>query len=338
MIVTNMADALGLTPDMLIALSLPILGALILIAAAFTGGKERERFKRRVKDVGGGPSLSQAHKDRTVNVKLSTSDSSIPALDRLIKRALPRREELRQRLARTGLEISLGTYLTICLVVAIVCFTLLMLTGKLPMAAAAIAGLATGIALPHVVTGLLAKRRQAKFIANFPEAIDLMTRGLKSGLPIIESIKTAGQEVPNPVGSELRRVTDAVRLGNKLEDELTETSNRLALQEFKFFTISLAIQNETGGNLAETLNNLSDVLRKRRQLKLKIKALSSEAKTSAYIIGSLPFVMAAIIYMINPGYISTLIVDPRGHVMIGLGLFSFFVGAVVMFKMVRFDY
>jgi len=338
MIVSKLADIFGLTPDMLIALSLPVLGALILIVAAFAGGKDRERFKRRVKEVRRENLSGRPLPDQKVNVKLSTSDSSILVFDRLIKRALPRREELRQRLARTGLEISLGTYLTICLVVAIVSFTLLMLTGKLPMAAAAIAAMAKGIALHHIVTGLLAKRRQAKFIANFPEAIDLMTRGLKSGLPIVESIKTAGQEVPNPVGSELRRVTDAVRLGNKLEDELTETSNRLALQEFKFFTISLAIQNETGGNLAETLNNLSDVLRKRRQLKLKIKALSSEAKTSAYIIGSLPFVMAAIIYMINPGYITTLIIDPRGHVMIGLGLFSFFIGAVVMFKMVRFDY
>ena len=338
MILTKLADMLGLTPDMLIALSLPILGALILIAAAFTGGKDQERFKRRVKEVRRENMASRALPDQAVNVKLSTSDSSIPVIDRLIKRALPRREELRQRLARTGLEITLGTYLTICLVVAIITFTLLMLTSKLPMAASAIAGFANGLALPHIVTGLLAKRRQAKFIANFPEAIDLMTRGLKSGLPIVESIKTAGQEVPNPVGSELRRVTDVVRLGNKLEDELAETSDRLALQEFKFFTISLAIQNETGGNLAETLNNLSDVLRKRRQLKLKIRALSSEAKTSAYIIGSLPFVMAAIIYMINPGYISALITDPRGHVMIGMGLFSFFVGAVVMFKMVRFDY
>ncbi|MGF1608977.1 MAG: type II secretion system F family protein [Kiloniellales bacterium] len=335
---TQILAALGLTPNMAIALALPLVAGLMLLFAAFAGGKDQERFKRRLHKVRNHATKMRGPLDDRVNVRLSTSDSQFALLDRLIKQALPRRTELRFRLDRAGLKITLGTYITISLVVAIVCFTGLMLTGMLPPAVSVLCGIAAGIALPHVTVGLLAQRRQAKFLANFPEAIDLMTRGLKSGLPIMESIKTAGQEVPNPVGSELRHVTDAVRLGHKLEDVLDETGIRLGLQEFKFFTISLAIQSETGGNLAETLSNLSDVLRKRRQLKLKIKALSGEAKASAYIIGSLPFVMAALIYMINPGYISALYTDARGHIMVGLGLFSFFVGAAVMFKMVRFDY
>lgn len=330
--------ALGLPPGMAFALALPLLAGFLLLIAAFSGGKDEERFKRRLQSVRGYTARKRHPLDDRVNVRLSTSDSQFALLDRLIKQALPRRTELRLRLDRAGLTITLGTYITISLVVAIVFFTGMMLTGFLPLAVAVLSGVAAGFALPHIVVGLLAKRRQAKFLANFPEAIDLMTRGLKSGLPIMESMKAAGQEVPNPVGSELRRVTDSVRLGNKLEEVLDETSARLGLQEFKFFTISLAIQSETGGNLAETLSNLSDVLRKRRQLKLKIRALSSEAKASAYIIGSLPFIMAALIYMINPGYISALAIDPRGHIMVGVGLFSFFVGAVVMFKMVRFDY
>lgn len=335
---SNLLQQLGLTPQMAFSLALPLFGVLALLCAAFAGGKDRDRFKRRVGQMRLDASRRKRDPEQALSVKLSTTDSSIPLFDRLIKHALPRREQLRMRLARAGLEISLGTYLTISLVVGIVCFTLVLLSGLVGIPLAALIGATACLALPHAATSILAKRRQAKFIANFPEAIDLMTRGLKSGLPIIESIKTAGEEVPNPVGSELRHVTDSVRLGSKLEDVLNDTSDRLGLQEFKFFTISLAIQSETGGNLAETLNNLADVLRKRRQLKLKIKALSSEAKASAYIIGSLPFIMAVMIYMINPGYISTLIIDPRGHVMIGLGLFSFFVGAAVMYKMVRFDY
>ena len=330
--------ALGLTPSMAMALALPLLAGLLLLVAAFSGSKEQDRFKRRVQTVRAQRAGTRHLMDDRVNVRLSTSDSQFALLDRLIKQSLPRRTELRLRLDRAGLRITIGTYITICLVVAIITFTGLMLTGFLPLAVAALCGASAGIALPHITTGLLAKRRQTKFLGNFPEAIDLMTRGLKSGLPIVESIKTAGEEVPNPVGSELRHVTDSVRLGSKLEEVLDETGARLNLQEFRFFTISLAIQAETGGNLAETLSNLSDVLRKRRQLKLKIRALSSEAKASAYIIGSLPFIMAAMIYMINPGYISALIIDPRGHIMVGLGLFSFVVGAVVMFKMVRFDY
>ena len=198
MIVTELAEALGLTPDMLIALSLPMLGALTLIIAAFAGGKEHERFKRRLKDVRRDSLSMRPLSKQTVNVKLSTTDSSIALLDRLIKQALPRREELRQRLTRTGLEISLGTYLTVCLFVAIISFTLIMLTGKLSIAAAAIAALAKGIALPHLATGLLAKRRQTKFIANFPEAIDLMTRGLKSGLPIHRIVRPPKDLGPLP--------------------------------------------------------------------------------------------------------------------------------------------
>jgi tight adherence protein B len=210
-------------------------------------------------------------------------------------------------------------------------------TNTAPLLLSALAGLLMMILIPHAVVGFLVRRRRNKFIANFPEAIDLMVRGLRSGLPITESIRTAGAEIVAPVGTELQNVTDSVRLGAKLEEALWETSRRLDIQEFNFFTIALAIQSETGGNLAETLANLSDVLRRRRQLKLKIKALSSEAKASAYIIGSLPFIMAILIYLINPTYISELWIDPRGVFLVGIGLTSFAVGAGVMYKMVKFE-
>ena len=135
----------------------------------------------------------------------------------------------------------------------------------------------------------------------------------------------------------MRKVTDGVKMGNKLEEMLWNSAVELNLQEFKFFTVSLAIQGETGGNLAETLENLSNVLRGRRQLKLKIKALSSEAKASAYIIGSLPFVMTLLIYLVNREYIMGLFLDPRGQFMIGFGLFMIASGAAVMYRMVKFE-
>lgn len=181
------------------------------------------------------------------------------------------------------------------------------------------------------------KRRQMRFIEYFPDAIDLMVRGLKAGLPIGESIKTAGQEIPNPVGLEMRRVTDGIRIGRKMDDILTEAARRVNLQEFDFFTIALSIQEETGGNLAETLGNLTDVLRGRRQIKRKIKALSSEAKASAYIIGSLPFIMTLLIYLLSPEYLIGLFQDPRGQAMIAFGLFMIFAGVGVMMKMVKFE-
>jgi len=180
-------------------------------------------------------------------------------------------------------------------------------------------------------------RRRNKFVAHFPEAIDVMVRGLRSGLPITESIRTAGTEIVDPVGIELRHVTDSVRLGAKLDEALWDCSRRISIQEFNFFTVALSIQSETGGNLAETLSNLSDVLRRRRQLKLKIKALSSEAKASAYIIGSLPFVMAFLIYLVNADYIDDLWIDPRGPFLVGLGFLSFAMGIGTMYKMVKFE-
>ena len=330
------SGAIGLKELLIVVL--PIAGALLLLALALNKGPERKLYKRRLARVRGDRKAAAELGTQAVDVRRKQAQSRLPGLEQLVSQSLPRRELLQKRLERAGLRMSLTGYLMFCLISGGAVLGGILASGLLPPAAAVLGGVAAGFGLPHMIIAMLIKRRQARFIANFPEAIDLMTRGLKSGLPIIESMKTAGEEVPDPVGKELRDVTDAVRLGGKVEEVLAEASDRLALQEFKFFTISLSIQSETGGNLTETLANLADVLRKRRQLKLKINALSSEAKASAYIIGSLPFVMAGIIYMINPGYISQLIIDPRGHVLIGLGLGSFGIGALIMYKMVRFDY
>lgn len=323
-------------PEVLIFGGLIVVGLLVIIAALLAGDSSNQRFKRRINQVKVGrkdnedvaPSLS---------ARKRTSESNIAFFDQLIKSALPRRQELRARLMRAGLDITLGRYLSISVICGLVVFGLVAATGFVPLIASFFLGVFGAIGLPYLFITFLAKRRQAKFISLFPEAIDLMTRGIKSGLPISEAIKNAGEEIADPVGSEMRKVTDGVKMGNKLEDMLWESAVQLDLQEFKFFTVSLAIQSETGGNLAETLENLSNVLRGRRQLKLKIKALSGEAKASAYIIGSLPFVMAVLIYLVNANYIMDLFIDPRGHILIALGLCSFAIGATVMYRMVRFE-
>jgi tight adherence protein B len=219
----------------------------------------------------------------------------------------------------------------------VVAFGVLTLSLHLPVAAAAFAALAIGVGLPHVVVGILSRRRRARFIALLPDAMDLMVRGLKSGLPVTESIASAGREMSAPLGPEFRRVTDNVRLGRGLEEVLWETAARLDIPEFNFFVISLSIQRETGGNLAETLANLSDILRRRKQMKLKIKALSSEARASAGILGVLPFAMFALIRLVNPSYIEVLYTDPRGQIMLAGAGVVLTIGFVVMAKMVRFE-
>lgn len=311
------------------------LGALalsMLLLALFGGSTAEKQTRRRIDRIRENNVPKQARE--MVSIRLAETDG---ILDGLLNHLVPRPELLRLRLASAGLRASLGKYVMVCLLTGLVVLGVLQVTKVVSLLVAVLFGIGAGIMLPHMVLGFLVARRRNKFIASFPEAIDLMVRGLRSGLPITESIRTAGEEIVDPVGLELRRVTNSVRLGAQLEEALWECSRRLNIQEFNFFTVALSIQSETGGNLAETLSNLSDVLRRRRQLKLKIKALSSEAKASAYIIGSLPFVMALLIFLVNPGYIGDLWTDPRGAFLVFLGFCSFVVGTGVMYKMVKFE-
>lgn len=306
-----------------------------MLAGDDSGERRRRRIKR-VQSHGRRTSTSMTP-EQIISIRRRTSDSSIPILDLLIKRVLPRPEVLRNRLAATGSKITLGTYLAICIGIFAVVTLAGVIVTAIPNIAAPLLGLFAGLGLPHMAVSFLGKRRKAKFINHFPEAIDLMVRGLKSGLPVNESLKVAGEEIADPVGLELRHVTDQVRIGTKVEKALDDAGKRLEIQEFNFMNIAMSIQAETGGNLAETLGNLSDVLRKRRQLKLKIRALSSEAKASAYIIGSLPFIMTGIIHMTNEEYLMLLYTDPRGNMAVIAGLVWFAIGAFVMWKMVRFE-
>lgn len=323
-------------PEALILLVLP-LGLLLLLAVVFGGGGARRQMSRRIDriklDYASGPPTTA----QIINARRSKGPGTLQTLDRLAKKFVPRQDVLRQRLASAGLECSLASYVLVSAFVAILGLGLAQISGFMPTPAALLFAAFCGLGLPHAYVGFRAKRRRIRFIAYFPEAIDLMVRGVRAGLPIAESIKAAGEEVPDPVGTELKRITDSVRLGRKLDEVLWEASKRLNLQEFKFFAIALSIQSETGGNLAETLNNLSDVLRSRRQLKRKIKALSSEAKASAYIIGSLPFIMCVLIYLVNSEYIMRLVTDVRGNIMIGFGLVMIAAGVGIMYRMVKFE-
>ena len=249
---------------------------------------------------------------------------------------IPKPALLRKRLEMTGKNVSLGKYGLISLGLAAVVMALLMLRGA-PFLLALFAGLFVGIGLPHFIVGKMINRRIAKFNSNFPDAIELMVRGLRSGLPISETMIVVANEISGPVGMEFRAVADKMKIGRTMEAALQETADRLGTAEFQFFVITLAIQRETGGNLAETLSNLADVLRKRAQMKLKIRAMSSESKASAYIVGSLPFVVFTLVWMINPGYMGGFFSDQR-LIVAGLGgLVWMSIGAFIMAKMVNFE-
>jgi tight adherence protein B len=164
-----------------------------------------------------------------------------------------------------------------------------------------------------------------------------MVRALRSGIPIQEAIANASNEVGEPVGGIFRRVQHEMRVGVPLEDAFWRVADSIKVPEFNFLIIAMAIQRETGGNLAETLGNLSTLLRERRQMKLKIKAFSSEAHATAMIMGSLPFVLGGVLFLLNPDYMSTMFTDPRGITMLAVAGGSLSMGIFIIKRMASFE-
>ena len=222
-------------------------------------------------------------------------------------------------------------------ITAIVTSGIVMLVFGLGLVPSLLVGVLAGMALPHMVIGRMATRRVSRFNALFPDAIDLIVRAIKSGLPITEAIVTVGLEVADPVGEEFRKIEGGLRVGRNLEDILWEIAGRLDTPEFRFFVISLSVQRQTGGNLAETLENLSEILRRRRQMGLKIRALTSEARASALILGSLPFVVGLMIKLTTPNYIAPLFSDARGLFMLGIAAVMLITGCGIMAKLIKFE-
>ena len=320
-----------------VAVFLATLSFVALIGSALGRVTDRagRRLQRRLLRIGAAGARAPA--GEALNIRRNEANSAIPALDRLIKRFVPRPTALRLRLERTGRRITPGEYVLATLLIALVVGYALGAAVGLPPLLAALVGASAGFGLPHMAVNRMIAKRIKAFTAQFPEAIDLIVRGLRSGLPVPVSMTTVSEEMPQPISGVFRGVTERLSVGQSLEQALAAAAERLPTSEFRFFVISLAIQRETGGNLAETLENLADILRKRRQMKLKIKAMSSEAKASAWILGALPFLLFGVLTAINPGYVGKLFHDPRGLVMIGGGLVSLIIGILVMAKMVRFE-
>lgn len=286
------------------------------------------RFQQRFSGKGG--VIEGQHK--SILLQQNTSN-----FENFVKDLIPRPAELRIRLAKTGKSISLGRYVTIMGVLALSTLIILKVIFGTTWALALFAAIFAGLALPHIWVNKMIKGRLQKFITLFPDAIDLIVRGLRSGLPVTESMASVGKEIDAPVGTEFQTITDEMRLGKTLEDALWEAAERIDIPDFKFFVISLSVQKETGGNLGETLSNLGDILRKRQQMKLKVKAMAAEGKASAYIVGSLPFIMFGFILMLNYEYASVLYTDPRAIIASIVGLSWMAIGVFIMGKMINFE-
>ena len=250
---------------------------------------------------------------------------------------LPRSAALRERLDRAGMTLGVPDLIGVAVAAGVVTAagSFLLLGATVSIAAAL--GLTTATALPHLLVGSRIARRTRIFVAGFPDALDLIVRSVRAGLPAAESIQAAAREGNVVVAEVFGEVAGNLKLGMSLDEALGTAARRLQIQEFKFFVISMAIQQETGGNLAEILHNLSQMMRRRDQVKLKIKAMSSEARASAVIIGSLPFLMLGLLHLINPGYVAKLFSDPRGWMLLATGAVSMGLGIGIMAKLVRFE-
>jgi tight adherence protein B len=276
--------------------------------------------------------------DARLMLRQKKETNALVALTEACARLVPLLDQtrLRANFRRAGLDWSVATFVLVSLGVSAGLAVLGFVLGK-PLALVVPGSLVSGMGLADRFVKFKGGRRANAFMKQLPDAIDTVIRGIRSGLPVIECVGTVGQEYADPVGGHFRAISERVMLGEPLDGALWRVARVIDKPEMDFFAISIAIQTETGGSLADALGNLADLLRARERMKLKIRAISSEAKASALIIGALPFLMLGLLMMMSPDYVMKLFTDPRGHIMLGAGLSSISVGAFVMWRMTQFE-
>lgn len=325
-----MGDLLA-SPELWIGLGL----IMALVVFSTRGGPSSKRKAEllarvtRTKPLRTGPVMGQSL--RRLNPGEQTSFGQMLASMRSISK-------LRGRLEVAGLsQTSPQKFLTIMAAIAVVVTLLAWLVSGKPLLLCLLMGILCGLGIPHLVVSRKIKKRQMAFLKLFPDAIELMVRGLRAGLPVAESFINVSKELPPPMGDTFGNVAQQTQLGVPMEKALTDNATKLGLTEFNFFVTTIILQRETGGNLSEILNNLADMLRQRHMMKLKITALSSEARASAYIIGALPFLVFMILQVVSPAYLRPLFDDARGNKALIGALCSLSMGAFIMKRMTQLE-
>ena len=245
--------------------------------------------------------------------------------------------KLRETVRQAGLRLTLRNYFLLCTAFSVVAAILYKMTGYHLVGIVPVS-ITVGFGLPRYVLFYLTKRRVNKFTKEFANAVDIIVRGIKSGLPVSECLKIIATESPEPVAGLFLEIVESQNLGVTLEVSLERAQEQIKTPELQFFTIVLIIQGQTGGNLADTLANLSGILRDRKKMADKVKSLSSEAKSSAGIIGSLPFLMTGLLYLVNPEYLTPLFTADLGKIMIAGGLVWMSAGIFIMKQMINFEF
>ncbi len=317
---------------------IPVLVAagVVLVGIAIAGSNDQQSQKR-IKAVA--QSKESALKRRAVDPdetrrrRLMGNIKDIEMRERQLRRA---RLSIAARIEQAGLTIEEKTFWIASASLGVLAGLGVLLSGNSWYVAAGVGGVAA-FGLPRWILGFLVGQRQKKFVAEFANAIDVIVRGVKSGLPLTECLKIIAREAPEPLGSEFQRICDSQSMGIPLDQSLGKLFERMPLPEVSFFSIVLSIQLKAGGNLSEALGNLSLILRSRKLMREKINALSSEAKASAMIIGALPICVCVMVYITSPSYMALLFTDPTGHLGLGAGVLMMGTGIFVMHNMINFD-
>jgi tight adherence protein B len=314
--------------------ALAVGGLAYVIAMPFFSG-ERDASKRMANVKKSGARAARAGAVATQSTRKKEVQDTLKEIEERNKSR--KKVSMRWRLERAGLNVPPKSFYLTSLIFGLGLGTIVFVTGSSPIVSGATA-IAGGLGFPRWLVAFMTKRRQKKFLKEFANAIDVIVRGVKSGLPLNDCIQIIANETQEPVRSEFADLAEQQKVGVPLAAAFERMYDRMPLQEVNFFSIVVAIQQQTGGNLAEALGNLSAVLRDRAKLQGKVQTFSTEAKTSAAIIGALPPCVMLIVYMSTPDYISLLWTEPLGKIMLaGSGIWMF-MGVLVMRKMINFDY
>jgi tight adherence protein B len=315
------------TVTMLIAAGMAL--TFIALCVVFSGFFAERRLRDRLEDIEtralAGPRSLQMATLRRVD-----RAGRLPSLDKILWRWFPNGSTIRQRLQTTGMNLTLGDYAFISLALAVAMAFLLYLVLDMAPGIALGGSLLIGIGLPNIWVGWKAKKRGQRFNLLFPEAVDLIVRALRAGLPVQEAIANVARDIKEPVGGVFRHAQNEMQLGVPIEVALWRVAKTVQTDEFNFLIVAMSIQRDTGGNLAETLANLSALLRARQQLRLKIRAFTSEARATMLIMAGLPFLVGGGLFLVSPSYMAPLFNTEMGQMVAAAAGASMGIGIFVM--------
>ena len=321
-------------------LILALLAAVAVAAAGFAlvpalmgGGRANKRMKALQGDIQANRRNADVARNRDSRRKeiQQTLRTQTAVLEKRRKRV-----PLQDKLYQAGMKLKRGAFIRnsviLGLIVFVVCFVL-----QLELIYCLIFSLAGGYLLPRMYVGWRRKKYQNAFLDELPNAVEAIVRGVKSGLPLNDSMRLVAKEAKEPIKSDFQRVLDQQSVGKTIQEAVVSLYDRVPLPEVNFFIVVITVQAQAGGNLSEALGNLSRVLRNRKKMKAKVKAMSSEAKASAGIIGSLPIIVAFLVSLTTPTYLLPLIQTPIGNLMLGVAAILMFLGGFIMNRMIQFD-